>query len=301
MFSKLTVRLMEKIEKSTKDWKFDPLGAIAVALSIVMLGNILANNSPISSTDFVAYKNTNIVSYDEYPSVTLLNEEAEELLVQEPTQQLTKKPSEVSDSGLRWFFAYDFAGVLYDERLLPKSERDYLVLCVQHECGHDGSLFADYCSDYGQVQRALAKSFLNQRKNLGCEVLNETIGDTTIFGNLKSQIDKIYTILSDGGDIEDLRNAGIPHPELYDLQDETTINNVNTVVYGLDDIPDNALFWRNDDGISEEEAWNTFLSHYEEVDNLVLYLSVKVPSKDLEHHPKGYYWMLFAQNNNFQP
>ena len=213
----------------------------------------------------------------------------------EGSKTLVPMPRQARESE-RYYFTYDFNEVNYDESKLSITEQEYLILCVQHECGHTGSIFLN-CNDFGFIQRALAKSFLNQRKNLGQIGLLDTISDTQIFGSLKPEIDEIYTILKNGGDTKDLMAAGIANPEAYDLSDKVTINNVNTVIYGLDDVPENALFWRNEDGFSAEEAYVSFLSNYDSSADLTNYLSVMVKSNV---SPYGYYWMLFVQDNNFQ-
>lgn len=309
--NKGTVKLIEKIEhvakarkekkeESTWGFKFRPVGAIAVATCFALLFGILTypNGKDSSIPTFPATVGGTDVEIVDPVTEFGKGDTNSSSFEQEAPHEVAPTPASVFDA---WYYIYDFSEVEYDENLMSKAERDYCILCVQHECGHSGSLFEDYCEDYGRVQRALAKSFLNQRKNLGYKTLQETISNEIIFGSLKSEIDAIYAILSNGGDTEDLRAAGIANPELYDLYDKTTLNNVNTVVYGLDDIPDNALFWRNDDGETVEDAWNVFLSYYSEEADLTRYLSVKVASSDEVLHPYGYYWLLFAQDNNFQP
>jgi hypothetical protein len=280
-----TKKALDKNYRASKEVKwinFDPIpvciwGACFLLLSLV----IIPKTSPIEP----AKSHTSDVSIgisDDYHN---------------PDSQNSENKPRMAYDGERYYFTYDFSEVKYDESYLSVTERDYLILCVQHECGHTGSIFLE-CNDYGLIQRSLSKSFLNQRKNLGYTTVMDTISDTQIFSSLKPEIDTIYAILSNGGDVEDLRAAGVLHPELYDLNDKVTINNVETVIYNLDDVPDNALFWGNRDGYGEEDAYATFLTYFSENANLTNYLSVMVKDYD---SPNGYHWMLFAQDNNFNP
>lgn len=91
---------------------------------------------------------------------------------------------------------------------VTEKKRDLAILYVESITGTQ-----DAQVELSEVQKTLAKEFIDHPQNV-------------------SELEKIYTILKNGGTTEDLRNAGISHPERYSFDDEDTVHNVNYAIYG---------------------------------------------------------------------